>query len=1210
MNVKEFFNDGRFAAHNLANQVDTTVQRLLSEPPRHNRAEAYKWLAVSQVPEVDLGPITGSEADELRRTVGAAIFHRHSATAADHASAIRDQVAAIVELHPGAAISHVAQDLQRAFDPRQRVESRAGIIAGMFDVHNASSALSLVIKHEIDTALKNLARQLKTVEAETGQAPSVSEAQALAAQATACASPLAQLRLESEFALRLVDAYMRPRPEVARQHAEILLAEARPLRAGISSLVHDVLAGTLPSPDDFGKKLDRLLHASSRNILRQMRTGTVGLASDQQRVMDHMSQTFTANIEHSGAVLSAAMGPLGLLNGLIPAPSQGLARAGLGVARSVLGFAAQAAISGEAVGVKANARGERRYQDPFLPPPNFSVLGKRLLIASSKEISNIMRSAGFDEHRMETVLAPMIEAGVARLRYTRGLFPDTGAASAFMAAHAGYFDALVALKDLLSKQHDTLQASTVGDAGQNPALEATRQQLATLTGIGPNLGIAQRSDNEKFTALVSYLQRSGATAGADLGRLVRNAAEIVRDPGQRGVALASNHSAASAWDGEQVHSEAAVARQIGLESEAFCQLADDLNQAFFQGHRADLATAANTTMILAGAAAGMVANVVTAVPAAAAAAAAGPAGAALATALTQLVLAPAISAPARWVAHAVTQRKMEQAAAGSHMATQANPVSPLPSAAELTDTIIKSRPNLVALNRQGLDTVVRSHAQDALADIAKSQFVIGRMNLAAMLARGPDAKSHLKALMTFEDANAVLSAAQQGQADVAPDVARIAAHRDLIAKARAYAGQSGAVAAPLASLNAVQKTEKEVAIHQVRIAAAQPELERSGAQLLDQLSQGLEQLGKGSPKLRLTEQDWRNVKAFFLYPYASAELADKLTTMEGRLLLGGTLLPREARDVAGNFSKRVSALYGTTGNEAEFKSARGRYQDRLARRQDTVRALVDDHRQYTQGNTGAVQDHGKIYQRWLHDYGSAQIQLRRALTPNGATAVEVGAKLVAGAAQLPLAAAAGLAPVAIGATGAMRVPGVGKVNPFSAVSGAVLGAINPGALAPRSLAGDNATSVNSFDAGFRRCSFDFGAADLGLSELDDVLGKHLLSEFKRDPKHGLGVAQHPRAGFPSRPIGLEAVAGDVRRIERPGKVSRVFGQVGKAMAPVRVVRAMVSSLQRSAPRQAAAVHAMLSLQGEDERKVEAGIHKGAAAAEADAAPSAPVANPA
>ncbi|MBV6322483.1 hypothetical protein [Duganella violaceipulchra] len=1236
--LNERYTDAAVSVQHLEHKIRTTLEGAVGRRPEIDRMPASVWLALN-VPDTDTALPAGASADSIKQRMGEAIFTRYNDIVLENAKEIRAQISSIFAPHAGAAITHAVGDFGRGLIQGAKPDDRGDIIAAMFNAGHSSSALSGMMRGDIQAAFHILDEGIRQFAEGQGRAPSVAEVEALAAHVeqtgatraklTAVGTPLERMRLIADFAIRMADEQMRPRRDVVQAHAEVLHAAAKLLREQVSGLVHKVADGqdvdpgyrwstlglrlkiggaTLHSATDFGKEFDRLILDASKGILRDNHIRTIGLAPDQQRLMEHMSQDFVHALDQGGAQARAALGWLGLLNAFIPGPHQGLARSGLGVARAVAGIAVQAAISFDGVETAANAAGERRFQDAMLPAANGSTLDKSLAIESSREVRKILRvdgsldrvMAGIDEARMEGILAPMVAAGVERLGFVRRLFPDADNAAAFLAQHAAYFDVLLNIKGTLQRQLAVLRQAP-GDAAVKSG--ATEHALTALSGIGPNFGVGQVAPAEKFSALVSFMAKSADHAvavGADAAAMLRRQADAVAhaiEPEQGRAAvlatLSSIDGVAALADGMQLLSEGLVARQIGWESAPFRQLTDELSRAVYTDYVSDRSAAANRVGAVAGTAGALIGGALVTLPVTFAVAGAGGGVAGiLAGAITQAVIAPVIDKAVRLATHHLVKSMAEDAAAVGYVSRLANPAGTLQSVEQIADTIRWSRPSLVALSRNGLNAVVKKRVQDEFVKNAESRFQIGRLSIGALLRAGTDAASHrdLRDVLDFEKANADVSRAAQGLADLAADHARIATYDARIDTARAYVGAPAQAGAdPLGGIYEVKQHRLAWDKHQLDLAQGQLALDHAGPVLVARLSETLQHVMEAAtshalPPLLLSHADWTNLMAFFLYPHGAPAIATQLAELEGRLRAAGTLAV--GPETSGNFLAHLCAQNNGDREPASLRKAIAAENREIHKREGRIAALVDDHRKYLAGDTGQVADKSRIYQHWLQDYGSAQVERRRTLTPSGLAAMQVGAKLVAGAIQLPFSVLGGFGGAAI--TSHVSVPELGKVGMGGAQAGLLLSSINPGLFVPSSVAANLATSVVGAHPGLMRTSATFGAHGLDLHTITAVLGGDVITTLKRDGAHVKGVPPHPRAG--GAPINFTGdLAAAAEKIERASRPLRDIKAGIAAMAPVPMARSVWLALQSAAPREGAALHAVIRAEHRREEQLSAGL---------------------
>lgn len=68
----------------------------------------------------------------------------------------------------------------------------------------------------------------------------------------------------------------------------------------------------------------------------------------------------------------------------------------------------------------------------------------------------------------------------------------------------------------------------------------------------------------------------------------------------------------------------------------------------------------------------------------------------------------------------------------------------------------------------------------------------------------------------------------------------------------------------------------------------------------------------------------------------------------------------------------LSAQKGLDSDHPGFMEAIAKEEKKIVHRQDNIKALVFDHQKFLAGDTKEVEDHDRIYERWLHDYCNAQ----------------------------------------------------------------------------------------------------------------------------------------------------------------------------------------------------------------------------------------------
>lgn len=1187
----------RINAHQLAHTVSSTVEAAVGTAPQVKHLPTGQWLGI-HAKDIDAGHAFGAQTEQIKSIAGAAIYQRLSGIVESNADEIRAQVSTVVDLHAGTAIGNAARDLYHGYHGQDRDH----IIAGMFNAAEPSSALNRLVKQETEAALKGLAQQVAAQTAQRGAPPSAAELRELAGKAGAAAAEawldgqpksLQHRRLMAELGVALVDAHMKPRPEVARAHAEELLKEQVELREKVSELARKTAEGAPDAltPKQASAEFHSLMRKAAKHLLNATGAGTIGLAPDQQRLLDHMNRTFLHKVEQRGANVGATMSWLGLLNALIPDPSQGVARAGLGAARGAVALVAQAACLGS-LEVKSNAKAEQRYASPYAPSSIKSNLEKDLIRASSKQIEKMVDHAlqDLNEAKMEAVLQPMIEAGTRRLQLTQQLFPAPEQAQAFLANNAGCFDELVQLKGQLEKQLKTLK-----DGGGEPSrIQDTERKLATLSGLGHNIGMAEISDAEKFAGLVSVLAKSGneaVPAGADPSALLRGhaaaAAAALVDPQQRAraetaLAKAQEQRAGQAWDGADAHSEQLVARQVGLESDGFRKLTDDMTVSVYQDHAAERAAAAERAVTLTGVGAGALTSAVTTAPVMLAGAlAGGGVGGIVAGALTQAVVGPMIGKAVRTMSHGVVTRIMEGAAASNLTATHANPTSKLPSAAQLAESIQKSWPSLSAQYKSGLTDVVRAEAQNKLASIVENRFQIGRLTLGALLnlEEDPARKADLGKLLDFEEANQKLTKAHQVQADLAGPVAVLAKHRDRLALAEQAMHQpAGSATGALDKLSAVEKLQARLDKYTRREAEFAPKLAQSGERLVAVLPQLLDKLRQledvpGIAPLRLNDNDWVNLKSVLLFPGRDPHIAAQLDALEVSLTSKGILHQGGRSSLHAMLAQHIDP-----NDRKKFQASLEEFEGGIKRAQQSVQELVDDHRSYLQGDTADVKDRQQIYARWVHDYDTAQVEHKIAVTPEGAAAGAIGTTLALGMmASLPLGATAGFVPLAIGDTGKVAIEGFGKANPLAAVTGALIPSLNPLAHAGSAASADRSSSVVNSYPDYVANSTTLAAHGLDLQAIGAALGGNLTATFKRSATHGSGVPAHPGAG--GKPINFTGELADrARSIERRGKAAQGIVDVFKGMNPAEIISALSHNLKGASIKETSALFNLMLAQ--------------------------------
>jgi len=1191
--VNGTLNHIRYDLHQAAHHVDSGLQAAVGTPPQVKHMSARLWLGV-HAKDIGAGNAFGAQTERIKDIVGSAIYQHMSGIVEGNADEIRAQVATVVDLHAGTAVSNAVRDFYHGYNGQDRDH----IIAGMFNAAEPSSALNRLVKRETEAALAQLAQQVADLTTRRGVAPSALELRELAAKAGASAADawldgqpktLQHRRLMAEFGVALVDAHMQPRPEVALAHAKELLKEQVELRQKVSELARATAAGGpgALTPPQASAAFYSLMREAAKHLQHATSAGTIGLAPDQQRLLDHMNRTFLHKVEQRGANVGAAMSWLSLLNALIPDPSQGVARAGLGAARGAVTLVAQAA----SLSV-LNAKAEQRYTSPYAASPIKSHLEKDLIRASSKQIGKMVDTAlqDLDEAKMDAVLKPMIEAGTRRLALTLRLFPEPAKARDFLASNAGYVDELVQLKGQLAQQLKALQ-----DGGGAPdRIGATEQALAALAGVAPNIGMAEITDGERFAGLMSFLDKSskgGLPAGADPSALLREHAAAVAaalvDPQQRAradaaLAKARDHAAAVAWDGADAHSATLVARQVGMESAPFRKLTDDLTVSVYQDHAADRAAVAERAATLTGVGAGALGSAATTVPVMLAGALAGGGiGGIVAGAVTQGVVAPMIGKAVRTMSHGIVTGFTEGAAASKLTALHADPTAKLPSAEQLAQSIQASWPSLSAQYRNGVTDVVRAEVQDNLATIVENRFQIGRLTLGALLnlEDNPQRKADLGKLLDFEEANQKLTKVDQLKTDLAGPAAVLAKHRERLTLAEQATRQpAGSATAALDKLSAVGKLQARLDKYARRESEFSPKLAEAGERLVTVLPALLDKLQQreavpGLAPMRLSDNDWVNLEAVLLFPRRDPAIAAQLDAVKVALTSKGMLHEGGRSSLHAMLAKHVDPA-----DKKAFQADLEGWQGGIKRAQENVAELVDEHRKYLRGDTADVQDRNHIYARWVHDYDTAQVEHKIAVTPEGTAAAAISSTLALGMmASLPLGTSAGFVPLAIGDTGKMTISGVGKVNPLASLTGALIPSMNPLAFAGSALSADRASTIANAYPDYMANSTALAAHGMDMQALGEALGGNLTANFKRSATHVSGVPAHP--GAHGQPINFSGQLADrARSIERRGTVAQGIRDVVKGMNPADVIAALAHNMKGASIKETSALFQLMLAQ--------------------------------
>lgn len=919
------------------------------------------------------------------------------------------------------------------------------------------------------------------------------------------AQELARDALTQKAALKLVDAFMCPRPEIVRQHAQVF-------EAALTKYASKVGAALNESKDpEFDLQVKPSLEAARKEAWAEIhdRCGQyVGMDAQQSRMLKHMNQqhsdlnygvgrmTTTAGNTLALATIATQLLDGATVKALALAPYaghlvKGTARFAATMATNAMGVATQQ-LSGD---ITSNAKMLRRYPDADIAPSLWSNVIKstnfkanREIIKTCEEVIDRIRHA----HRSDSppdVVRNLAESTSGLLHHLQTRFAIAGAATRFLRDN----------HHLISVLRDTCAAlKSEGPLGY---------EVQILDTIVAKSSFGKMSNEATFLrlALIELMfDLDGGSAGSH-NMLTQFAADQIsqirsadkQSSLQRRLSASADTAALTLKDDVITHPRHAAEMMVSISADLKgLEAAKSSAQTQFLDHTAtDSSTRStvrgamvNTVIPTAG---GFVAAIPSAVAGTIAAPGVGTAGVSAAVSLVTNHIFGKLGA---LVAGETVVKHDAKAAVDARLSKSILPGEGTKTADAIAKNIEQAcAPNLQKQHDAQIDAVVISRIDDLADSVAKHRAQIGSIEARLLLNMGiPDIARRMPALELMvqhekdvADTNTAERTISRG-ATIAPVIKQA---KDDVAKIHDVATTLGAnppantadLVFTTRSIRSSKSSKSERLEEKIRGAHTQlgklPEVAGRGRQLLDDLAQAAIHLNQAHG-VRMEENALTDLVTSLVYPNATLGKED-LDRFRQRLVEGNVLSdpPRNGLSLVEQLSRLPThQAYDFNAIRKEIR----KHQTQITACESDIAQLATDHFHYRQDQFDNVSDRFNIYHRANVSYDSSQMQARSYAEVSGPGLARVGARL---------------AMVASGGTVSAAVGGVSTA--LSSAAQPLLGtdnAVNNGFRAGMAMGGQIASALNPTQAPLLPASRS-RAAERPLLKPDDLLNQEGHAPF-------------------------------------------------------------------------------------------------------------------
>ncbi|WP_423760248.1 hypothetical protein [Burkholderia sp. NLJ2] len=1043
---------------------------------------------------------------------------------------------------------------------------------------------------------------------------------------------LARDALTLKTALKLVDAFMCPRPEVVQQQAQVF-------EAALTKYASKVGAALNESKDpEFDLQVKPSLEAARKEAWAEIhdRCGQyVGMDAQQSRMLKHMNQQFSDLNYGVGRMTATAGNTLALasiatqlldgatIKALALAPYaghvvKGTARFASSIATNAMAVATQQ-LSGDVV---SNARMLRRYADADIAPPLWSNVIKSTHFKANREIIKTCEEA-IDRMRSDSpprVVHELAEVTSLLLHHLQTRFTSADEATQFLRDN----------HHLIGVLRDTCAALKSEDP--------QGYQLQRLDAVVAKSSFGKMSNEAAFLrlAVIEILFGSDESSAQPSDTLTRFAADIIsqiRSADKR--STLQNRLSASADTTVHTLNDNIIAHP-GHAAEMLVSISEELKgleaikssaQSQFLDHTAtDSSTRSTVRGAIINAAIPTAGGFVAAVPGAVAGTIAAPGvGTAGVSAAVGLVTNHIFGKLGALMAGEAVVKHDAKAAVDARLSKSILPGEGTKTADAIAKNIEQAfAPSLQKQHDAQIDAVVISRIDDLADSVAKHRAQIGGIEARLLLNMGiPDIEHRMAALelmVRHEKDVADINAAERTISRAATIAPVIKQAKDNVAAIHGVATTLGAnppenasdLAFTTRSIRSSKSSKSERLEEKIKGAHTQlgklPEAAERGRRLLDDLAQAAIVLNQ-THEIRMDEDALTNLVTSLMYPNATLS-KDDLNHFRQRLEAGNVLSNSHARGPS--LVEQLSML--RTEQTYDFNAIRKeirKHQTQITACESDIAQLATDHFHYRQDQFDHVSDRFNIYHRANVGYDSSQMQARSYSEVSGPGLARAGARLAMAASVGTVSAAAG--GVTTGVSSATQTL-LGRDNPVNhdgfraamAMGGQIAQVFNPMQApylpASRTRAAERPL-LKPDDLRNREGHAPFTFREQGMAgalrRMDNVTAEFLLQllqgktthktmSFDRHgtlphPTHqgkmlGMPKVADPNAGARYDEIESQAKAGEGRSAKR-----RIAGEVGKAFRES--FNSAKFALKALAPSDARAAASINKLQGEIIREV-------------------------